>query len=74
MQRFYYLIDWGDMDRFFTLDYKKHKKVWSMHSISSMSAFDITLLNFGFLARFCPPCMDDIPQFCKKGPMFNHGS
>jgi hypothetical protein len=66
MQRFYHLIDRGDVDCTSSLDCKKIKGIQSVHSISFVSAFDITLLNSTFLACFSPPCKDDNLQFCEK--------
>jgi hypothetical protein len=66
VQRFYHLIERGDMDRTSSLDCKKIKRVRSVHSISYVSASDIILLNSRFLACFCLPCMDDNQQFCEK--------
>lgn len=64
--RFFHLVKTEEVDRRSSWDCKRIPGSRSMHSISSVSHCDVTLLNMRELACFCPECMDDNHDFCEN--------
>ena len=64
--RYFHLIDVNAVDRTRDLDCRSIPGTRSVHSVSSVSATNVTLLHIRQLSCFCPECMDDNPMFCTR--------
>ena len=64
--RYFHLIKADAVDRTRDLDCRAIPGTRSVHSVSSVSPTNVTLLHIRQLACFCPECMDDNPQFCAR--------
>jgi hypothetical protein len=64
---FFHLVKPNDVDRSAMWDCKNITGTRSLHSVTSISPRDVTLLKLRDLACFYPKCMDDNPYFCENG-------
>ena len=70
--RYFHLIEPTAVDRSRDLDCRAIPGTRSVHSVSSVSATNVTYLHMRQLACFCVECMDDNPMLCSRQAHVKH--